>query len=251
MKQRSTTRVVRSCIALTGLIFLGGVVVEHALRPRVSRALRPPGRTVPVGGRQFHLHCTGDGHPTVILEAGIGGSGSQSWTAVQPEISSETRACSYDRAGVLWSEPGERPRDAETVAQELNAVLTSASISPPYVMVGHSFGGFFVRVFADRFPEDVVGMVLVDASHPDQDSRLSEALGKPQRGRSRSTLLQVHGPNTSASSRFSVRPGHVEQCSRSCDEHNESLPSGKHAGSNRRGRCESRNIRADPDQCRS
>jgi pimeloyl-ACP methyl ester carboxylesterase len=83
----------------------------------------------------------------------------------------DTRVCSYDRAGILWSEPGPEPRDAKRIAEELHSLLTAASVAPPYVMVGHSLGGLLIRVYEQHFPGDVAGIVLVDSSHPEQFER--------------------------------------------------------------------------------
>jgi len=128
--------------------------------------LHPPGRLVDVGGVRLHLHCLGTGAPAVILDAALGGS-SLSWTFVQPEIARVTRVCSYDRAGFGWSGPGPMPRTAGRIADELRLLLERAEIPPPFVLVGHSFGGLVMRVFARRYRGDTVGMVLVDPAHPE------------------------------------------------------------------------------------
>jgi pimeloyl-ACP methyl ester carboxylesterase len=123
-----------------------------------------------------YLECTGANHsgPVVILEAALGSTSSQ-WAWIQSTLSSTMRVVSYDRAGLGWSELGPPPRDARSIANELHAALNSASIRGPYVLVGHSLGGLFVRVFACMFPDEVIGMVLVDATHPDQWTRLPDA----------------------------------------------------------------------------
>jgi pimeloyl-ACP methyl ester carboxylesterase len=124
---------------------------------------------VEVGGRRLHLNVTGprDGSPTVVLEAGLG-SFSANWYWVQSALTPTTRVVSYDRAGLGWSEPGPLPRDAGRIAAELHTALHARRVAPPYVLVGHSFGGLPVRMFADRYPGEVAGMVLADTSHPDQ-----------------------------------------------------------------------------------
>jgi pimeloyl-ACP methyl ester carboxylesterase len=122
-----------------------------------------------VDGRQIHLQVRGadsDG-PTVVLEAGMG-SFSPNWYWVQEELAPVVRSVSYDRAGLGWSRRSRRPRDAQTIAMELRDALREAAIEPPYVLAGHSFGGLPVRAFADLYPELTAGLVLVDASHPDQ-----------------------------------------------------------------------------------
>ena len=136
----------------------------------------PPGRLVDVGSHRLHLHCTGEGAPAVVFESGLGGT-SLDWSKVQPEVAAFTRACSYDRAGYGWSEaapPG--PRDALRIAAELDALLASAPVPAPWLLVGHSFGGLTVRAFAARVArESVAGMVFVDASHEAQFERKTRA----------------------------------------------------------------------------
>jgi pimeloyl-ACP methyl ester carboxylesterase len=143
--------------------------VQQVLTVRDRRKYRAPGLLVHVEGRQIHLQVRGadsDG-PTVVLEAGMG-SFSPNWYWVQEELAPLVRSVSYDRAGLGWSRRSRRPRDAQTIAMELRDALREAAIEPPYVLAGHSFGGLPVRAFADLYPELTAGLVLVDASHPDQ-----------------------------------------------------------------------------------
>jgi pimeloyl-ACP methyl ester carboxylesterase len=135
----------------------------------------PPGTLVDIGGYELHLHCEGQGSPTVILEAGAGGFSSH-WVYVQDEVTQFTRVCAYDRAGLGWSEASPRPRTADVVVEELHALLTAAGVAEPYVLVGHSLGGVFVRRYAHEFPNEVEGIVLVDSAHPEQDIRAPAAL---------------------------------------------------------------------------
>lgn len=128
--------------------------------------MRPPGRLIDVGGFKLHLHCAGAGTPAVVFDAALGGS-SVSWTLVQPEVARVTRACVYDRAGFGWSEIGPLPRTAGRVADELRVLLDRGEVPPPFVLVGHSFGGLVMRVFAHRYREDVSALVLVDPAHPE------------------------------------------------------------------------------------
>jgi pimeloyl-ACP methyl ester carboxylesterase len=125
-----------------------------------------PGRLIDAGGFRLHLHCAGTGSPSVVLEAALGGS-SISWSLVQPSVSRLTRVCSYDRAGFGWSDAGPMPRTAGRVADELRVVLDRGGVPPPFVLVGHSFGGFVMRIFAARHRSDVAGLVLVDPAHPE------------------------------------------------------------------------------------
>ncbi len=129
------------------------------------------GSLVPVKGHKIHLYCTGAGGPAVVLEAPLAGI-FKLWTPVQQAVSRFTRVCSYDRAGFGWSEPGPLPRTSEQLALELHDTLSVAGVKPPYILVGWSAGGFPVRVFAGKFPEDVAAVVLVDSSHPDVTARL-------------------------------------------------------------------------------
>jgi pimeloyl-ACP methyl ester carboxylesterase len=130
-----------------------------------------PGQLVDVGGYRLHIYCIGKGSPTVILDAAADMMSSD-WAWIQPEIAKQTRVCSYDRAGMGWSDPGPQPRDARQITFELNTLLTNAGISGPYIMVGHSVAGLYVRLYASEYPDEVVGMVLVDPGHPDMDTRI-------------------------------------------------------------------------------
>lgn len=126
--------------------------------------IAPPGQLVDVGGFRLHMHCAGEGSPAIVLDAALGGS-SLSWSLVQPELAKVTRACSYDRAGFGWSDAGPMPRTAGRAADELRTMLDRAGVLPPYVLVGHSFGGLVALIFAQRFRKDTGGLVLVDPAH--------------------------------------------------------------------------------------
>jgi len=126
---------------------------------------------VDVGGYRLHIHSTGNGGPTVILDAGLTGW-SLDWSWVQPEVAKFTRVCSYDRAGYGWSDVGPTPRDSRQIVRELHALLTNAGVPGPYVLVGHSFGGYNVRLFAHEYPGETAGIVLVDVPHEDALSRI-------------------------------------------------------------------------------
>ena len=125
-----------------------------------------PGRLVDVGGFRLHLHAMGEGAPVVVFDAALAGS-SVSWTYVQPAVARFARACAYDRAGFGWSDGGPMPRTAGRVADELRRLLDRAGEPPPYLLVGHSFGGFVMRIFAARFRAETAGLVLVDPAHPE------------------------------------------------------------------------------------
>jgi pimeloyl-ACP methyl ester carboxylesterase len=138
----------------------------------------PPGKLVDVGGWRLHLHCTGDAQPmrpTVILEAGIGDF-SVEWSLVQPGVAKFARVCSYDRAGGGWSDTGPQPRTMRQLVYELHTLLDKARVRPPFVMVGHSYGGWLVRLYAATHPSDVAGLVLVEAGADDPRRMLGDGV---------------------------------------------------------------------------
>ena len=152
------------------ILMATGFLYENISEARDRRFNPMEGQLLEVRGRKMHIDCTGDGTPAVILDSGLGDS-YLSWRKVQPQIARFTRVCSYDRAGLGFSDPSGRPRTSKVIAEELHALLQAARISPPYVIVGHSMGGYDVRIFTSLYPNEVAGMVLVDASHPDQENR--------------------------------------------------------------------------------
>jgi pimeloyl-ACP methyl ester carboxylesterase len=129
----------------------------------------PPGKLVDAGGHLLHLNTMGSGFPTVVFENGSGDF-SFIWALVQPSVARFTGTVTYDRAGFAWSEPGPHPRSGRQIAFELHEALHHAGIKGPYILVGQSFGGFLVRIFARIYPKEVAGMVLVDALN--EDSRI-------------------------------------------------------------------------------
>ncbi len=130
----------------------------------------PPGSLVDIDDCRLHMQTDGWGQPAVVLEAGLGGM-SSAWGWIQPETAKFCRVVSYDRAGLGWSGPDTAPKTATLAAHRLHSLLHGIRVHPPYVLVGHSMGGLFIRVFADLFPGEVAGMVLIDAVHPDQHLR--------------------------------------------------------------------------------
>jgi pimeloyl-ACP methyl ester carboxylesterase len=130
----------------------------------------PIGQMVDLGGRRLHLNCTGSGAPSIIVENG-GGGFSIEWALVQPAVAKLTRICTYDRAGYAWSDRGPVDDGIEQIVGDLNLLLRTAHISPPYVLVGHSLGCLYIRAYQRRFPEQVAGFVFVDGT-PDEDVRL-------------------------------------------------------------------------------
>ena len=164
---RWTRRALVTLIGLTFLAMLAGATYEWFAARRAMAATPPPGRLVDIGGYRLHLWCTGTGSPLVMLESGLGGSAA-AWGYVQPDVARFTRVCSYDRAGLGYSDPGPSPRTTGRIARELRELLDRSGESEPLVLVGASSGGFSVRLFATAHPERVAGLVLVDASHEDQ-----------------------------------------------------------------------------------
>jgi pimeloyl-ACP methyl ester carboxylesterase len=165
----------RALVGLCALIIVGvsaGAAYQWIATRRDLAANPPPGRLVDVGGHRLHILCTGSGEPTVVLESGLGGAGTVGWSLVQPEVSKFARVCSYDRAGLGYSDPGPSPRTARRVVQELRLLLDHSDIRGPLILVGESIGGLYVRVYASEYEQRVAGLVLVDASHEDQEMSL-------------------------------------------------------------------------------
>ena len=177
---RTSKRRGRGCLLWFGAglaSLLGFMLVGYMYEPIAEaadvKAYPPPGQLVDVGGYRLHINCTGTGSPTVIIEAGLG-DWSTSWGGyVQPEVAKTTRVCTYDRAGMGWSEAGPLPRDAAQFVKELHTLLQNADISGPYVMVGHSLGGLAVRVFVHDYSSEVAGVVLIESMNPKQLSQSS------------------------------------------------------------------------------
>lgn len=157
------------------ILLLGVFLYERWSRIYLPIKYPAPGQLVDVGGRKLHLHCMGEGDVTVILEDGLGPIGSLAWGKVQPQVAQFTRVCAYERAGIMWSEPSPHPPTADQIAKDLHSALEQAGIKPPYVLAGLSMGGIYIRVFAELYPDEVVGMVLVDSSHPEQEERFPPA----------------------------------------------------------------------------
>ncbi len=137
-----------------------------------DKPFKPPGRFINIGFQTMYVDCLGENKPTIIVDVGIAAS-SASWYKIAKELSKNTRICLYDRAGYGWSDSGRGERTTATIVHELKLLVKRAEIPGPYILVGHSFGGFTARYFAAKFPEDVAGLVLVDSSHPEQIYRLS------------------------------------------------------------------------------
>lgn len=160
---------------MAGAVAVAAGTIYEALASWGDAASHPAtGQLVDVGGYRLHLDCRGTGSPTVVLDAGLGGS-SLDWSLVQPTLALSTRVCSYDRAGMGWSEPGPAPRSPAHIAEELHTLLHDAGVEGPFVLVGHSLAGKNIRMFAHDFPSEVAGMVLVDTRSEQIDMALSDA----------------------------------------------------------------------------
>lgn len=157
-------------IGLVVVLASAGAAYQWIAHLRDMRVNPPPGRLVDVGGYRMHLYCIGQGTPTVVLDSGLGDSWLP-WYKVQPPLAQFTRVCSYDRGGLGWSDPSPHPRTSKVIAEELHTLLHTAGMAGPFVLVGHSFGGMNVRMYARLFPAEVAGVVLVDSVHPDQQRR--------------------------------------------------------------------------------
>ena len=161
-----------ACLAMAG-----SVRGDAATTPPSDNAAAHPGRWVSLpDGRRLNFRCSGRGAPTILLESGFGAD-SLAWFKVQPALSARYRVCAYDRAGAGFSDPAPAPRDGAAIVRDLDQGLRAASIAGPFIVVGHSSGGLYARLFADMRRRDVVGMVLVDPSLTYQDRRLAERFG--------------------------------------------------------------------------
>ncbi len=177
-------------IALMLLLLTGSVLVAGCFQERAPAApdrvaelaaqYPPPGELVMVNGSRMHIRCEGSGSPVVVMEAGSTDI-SLSWAPVQHNISAFTRVCAYDRLGYGWSDPLTGPVTARDVTGRLHALLSAANITPPYILVGHSLGGEYVRYYAHQYPGEVAGMVLVDPGSEWQMVRTGENFTRQQK----------------------------------------------------------------------
>ena len=170
----------RALLALPCLLLVGSLY-QLVTSSRDASRFHTPGRMIDVGnGRRMSLDCKGAGSPTVILESGLG-SPAILWNPVLNGVEPLTRVCAYDRAGYGYSDAGPSPRTTNAIVDDLEKLLAAAGEKGPYVLVGHSFGGFNIRVFQARHKQDVVGLIFVDSSHPEQDHRMPPGVLQKQR----------------------------------------------------------------------
>src|SRR5215212_1453703 len=166
---RWTKHVIAGMVGLVLVLLLAGVVFQFVMTRIDARRYPAPGELVDVGGYSLHLYCTGGeaGAPTVVMDSGLGGT-VLDWQLVQPELAKSMHVCTYDRAGMGWSDPGDQPRTSRQITRELHTLLGNAGVEGPYVLVGHSFGGTNMQVDASQYPDEVAGMVLVDSALEDE-----------------------------------------------------------------------------------
>jgi pimeloyl-ACP methyl ester carboxylesterase len=206
--------------AIVLFLVLAGATYQGVATAVERRQFPQPGQLVDVGGHQLHIHCIGEGTPTVVLEAPATGM-SAAWGWVQPEVAKLARTCSYDRAGLGWSEAGDRPYDPSVVPDELRALLAGAKQPKPYLLVGQGLGAAFARVYGSKFGGDLTALVLIDLPSAgdtglDQTVRLLNVSPWLARtGILRATrMLSNHaaglpGPPGGALSAFLNRPDHL------------------------------------------
>jgi len=160
LHSRARACVVYPVLTVYALCAVGGGF--ETVRQSLDRRMHPaPAQLIDVGGHRLHLSCMGSGRPTVILESGLGESGAY-WAWISTAVARDTRVCVYDRPGRGWSESTSLPQDGVAVARDLHVLLERANVQAPFVLVGHSSGAQYVRIFAGRYPEQVAGMVLLD-----------------------------------------------------------------------------------------
>ncbi len=171
--RRLLKRIGVAIVSLLVVSLIFGAIYQRTATASAFDRYAPPGRFFRVGDHNLHITCVGSG-PSVVLESGFGGW-SIDWRSVQPEIARFARVCSYDRSGLGWSDRG--PAASTTRqgrARELHALLRRASVPAPYVLAGHSLGGFYIREFARLYPKDTSGLVFVDSSHEEMGSRVTK-----------------------------------------------------------------------------
>jgi pimeloyl-ACP methyl ester carboxylesterase len=164
LRSRSVRWMLYPVLAVLGIASIGGGY--ETVRDSLDASAYPMlGQLIDVGGHRLHLHCTGSGSPTVVLEPGHGAASSDlGWIA--PAVARNSRVCVYDRAGRGWSGATDGPQDGAHVAANLHTLLDRAHVPGPYVLAGHSFGGLYILSFAAQFPDQVAGMVLLDSTAP-------------------------------------------------------------------------------------
>jgi pimeloyl-ACP methyl ester carboxylesterase len=163
----------RSLIRISIIAFvlaITGMIYQTAATESDQRKYPPPGILVNVNGHKMHIYCMGAGSPTIILDH-VGGGSSVDWSLIQPKLAEHTRVCAYDRAGFGWSDYNPAPRTLAQQVDEVHSLLQGANEHAPYILVGHSYGARVDRVYAAKYPDEVAGMVLMDAGILADDPR--------------------------------------------------------------------------------
>jgi pimeloyl-ACP methyl ester carboxylesterase len=163
LHSRSRRWLLYPVIAVTGLAAVGGGYETVSAATDTDVAM--PGQLINVNGHSMHLNCTGSGSPTVVLQPG-GGAMSSDMGWIAPRVAAGSRVCVYDRPGRGWSEPVDSAQDATAIANDLHTLLQRGNVPGPYVLAGHSFGGLYVLTYADLYPDEVAGMVVIDTTAP-------------------------------------------------------------------------------------
>jgi pimeloyl-ACP methyl ester carboxylesterase len=176
MGSRKLLARISTTIVLICLLAIGGGAAYNALSIRHYRQIAGvPGQRYDIGRYSMHLYCTGEGSPTVVLSSGLGDDFT-SWAKVQPVLSRQTRVCSYDRAGFGWSQSRPGVQDANAISSQLHQLIEAAAIERPFVLVGHSISGIYLRSYAAHYPAGLAGLVFVDGATPLQDDRIPKEL---------------------------------------------------------------------------
>ncbi|MEO8427623.1 MAG: alpha/beta hydrolase [Verrucomicrobiota bacterium] len=159
-------RLVMGGFAFLIVIALAGAVFQRTASLATERRFPVPGRLVDVGGHRLHINTRGKQGPSVVVEDGLMGA-SFYWDSIGDKIAAFTQVTTYDRAGLGWSDPGPLPRTSQQIVSELHTLLQKAQVKPPYILVGYSMGGQHVRLYASKYPDEIAGLVLVDAANFD------------------------------------------------------------------------------------
>lgn len=207
MNNRATVSIALSAVTASAILACQAASAQQFDAGAPSAQPHPGFRSVDIGGRTLRYMCAGEGTPTVLIEPGGGVSLETvfslqkpiGWANVFPEVKKVTRTCVYDRAGLGRSDKAPLPRTSLDVAKDLYVLLEKAQIAPPYVLVGQSFGGMNVRMFASLHPNTIAGMVLVDSSHPDSYPEMAKVLPPPSPNESPFLKGWRQGPDLSKS----------------------------------------------------